>query len=387
MTISETDKIATIRRLYADDARDMPPARTLDDIPAFYECITAEWLTAVVRLRHPGATVTGFRLGERDSGTTNRRRIHLEYAGDDAARGYPASFFCKAAQDLPNRITMSAGSAMGETQFYREIRPILDVEAPVAYFSACDPESYRAIIVMADIAGSAEFCAYRTPVSRARAESQVALLARLHGAFYDGRGDRALLRGMDSFPDRFHRIDRFHGLADACGRGLIAAAEVMPRSLIARADAVWPLTLQAIDRLNAAPQTLTHGDVHLGNWYVLPGDNMGLADFQNLTTSHWSRDLAYTLATGLTIDDRRAWERDLIALYLDRMRESGGCAESFADAWRGYRRQMLSVLAWWTVTLTPAPTMAQDMQSRETTLCFLERIGQAIEDLETLDSF
>jgi hypothetical protein len=48
---------------------------------------------------------------------------------------------------------------------------------------------------------------------------------------------------------------------------------------------------------------------------------------------------------------------------------------------------MLSALAWWTVTLTPSPTMAQDMQTKETALCFLGRIGNAIEDLQTLDSF
>jgi aminoglycoside phosphotransferase (APT) family kinase protein len=145
--------------------------------------------------------------------------------------------------------------------------------------------------------------------------------------------------------------------------------------------------MRSIEQLRTLPQMLTHGDVHLGNWYVRPDETMGLSDFQNVTRGHWSRDVAYTIATSLSIADRRAWERGLIALYIDLLGQNCGHKEDFAESWTNYRQQMLSVLAYWTVTLTPSPSMAQDMQSTETTLCFLERIGQAMEDLQTLDSF
>jgi hypothetical protein len=250
-----------------------------------------------------------------------------------------------------------------------------------------DPTSFRAIIVLEDMAHDVEFCSYRTPVSRGRIESQIALLAILHGRFYESpelKGDLAVL---DRFPERFRRMADYHGLADACDRGLIAGQPVIPASLIRRRAEVWPLTMQSIDNLLTLPQMLTHGDVHLGNWYVRPDETMGLSDFQNVTRGHWSRDVAYTLATSLSVDDRRAWERDLVAFYIDLLAQSGGRKENFEQSWTNYRQQMLSVLAYWTVTLTPSPSMAQDMQLPETTLCFLERIGQAIEDLGSLDSF
>jgi hypothetical protein len=386
-TTCETGKLDRIKREYERDVTERPLARTLDDVPAFYDCITPEWLTQVVRQRHPDVTVTGFTLGERDSGTTNRRRIFLEYSVDDQERGYPRSLFCKAAQELANRITMSVGSAVGEVRFYNQIRPCLSIDAPLSYFAKVDENSFKAIIVLEDMVQDVEFCSSATPVSRSRAESQMAVLAKLHGRFYQSPELTGEWSALDHFPDRFQRMADYHGLAEACDRGLIAAQSVMPASLFARRAEVWPLTMRSIEQLRTLPQMLTHGDVHLGNWYVRPDETMGLSDFQNVTRGHWSRDVAYTIATSLSIADRRAWERGLIALYIDLLGQNCGHKEDFAESWTNYRQQMLSVLAYWTVTLTPSPSMAQDMQSTETTLCFLERIGQAMEDLQTLDSF
>lgn len=387
MVVSESEKLERIKAEFDRDLADMPRATTLDDVPAFYECITPEWLTAVVRLRHPNATVAGYRLGERDSGTTNRRRIFLEYASADEGKGYPKSFFCKAAQDLPNRITMSSGSAVGETDFYNEIRPGLPIEAPVAYFAKVAKPSYRAIIVLEDLADTVEFCSYQTPMSRARAESQMELLAKMHGKWYESEDLKSGRSSLEPFASRFRRLDEYHGLQDACDRGLLAAEAVVPPSLLARRDEVWPKTLRAVEIQMQGPQTINHGDVHLGNWYVRGQSQMGLADFQNVTSGHWARDLAYTISTALETEDRRAWERDLLQMYLALLAENGGAKEPFDETWKLYRQHMLSVLAYWTVTLTPSPTMAQDMQTKETTLCFLERIGRAIDDLETLDAF
>lgn len=58
MSIHDQGTLEIIKREYERDLAEMPLARTLDDVPAFYECITPEWLTAVVRTQHPEATVT-----------------------------------------------------------------------------------------------------------------------------------------------------------------------------------------------------------------------------------------------------------------------------------------------------------------------------------------
>jgi hypothetical protein len=48
------------------------------------------------------------------------------------------------------------------------------------------------------------------------------------------------------------------------------------------------------------------------------------------------RDLAYSLSTALETEDRRAWKRDLIALYLDGPRSKGVPPTCLDDAWTRY---------------------------------------------------
>jgi aminoglycoside phosphotransferase (APT) family kinase protein len=42
--------------------------------------------------------------------------------------------------------------------------------------------------------------------------------------------------------------------------------------------------------------------MHLGNWHFTGGGAMGLCDWQCISVGHWSRDLAYALASTLTVD-------------------------------------------------------------------------------------
>ncbi|MET0661127.1 MAG: hypothetical protein ABW110_23560, partial [Steroidobacteraceae bacterium] len=115
-----------------------------------------------------------------------------------------------------------------------------------------------------------------------------------------------------------------------------------------------------------------------------PNERMGLGDWQCCARGHWSRDLAYTIVTACTVEQRREWERDLIAYYVDQMHARGAASVTFEEAWDNYRQQMSSVLAWWTVTLCPPPGLP-DMQPRDITLEFIRRIATAMDDLDTLE--
>jgi hypothetical protein len=134
------------------------------------------------------------------------------------------------------------------------------------------------------------------------------------------------------------------------------------------------------------PNTLAHNDVHLKNWYVLPNNVMGLSDWQCCGRGHWGRDVAYTIATALTVEDRREWERELVAYYVEKLTEAGVKGVTFEEAWLHYRKQLLSALTWWTITLRPAEGMP-DMQPLDITLEFIRRISTAMDDVGTLDLF
>jgi hypothetical protein len=113
---------------------------------------------------------------------------------------------------------------------------------------------------------------------------------------------------------------------------------------------------------------------------------MGLSDWQCAVRGHWSRDVAYAVSCALTVEDRRAWEDDLLAFYCEALRAEGGPRLDRDEAHLAYRRQMVTAMTWWTITINPAPGMP-DMQPLDATKEFLKRIGTAMDDLSSLDAF
>lgn len=377
------DKFQRIKEIFAHEQVEKPIARNYGDIPVSYEAITPEWMTAILCRDTPGAEVTAVRLGEVDSGTSNRRRIHVEYNEAGKTAGLPRSVFCKATHDLANRILLSTAGTRSETRFFNEIRPTLDIDAPEAYFAGYDPESWASIIVLKDIAGEVRFCSHKTAMDETLARSQMDLLGKLHGRFYESPRFANEFADMIVFRDRFHLLCERNGFQKCCEDGVTAAKDFIPARLFAREAEIWPATVRAVDRHKGLPETLTHNDVHLKNWYIR-GRGMGLGDWQVSCRGHWSRDLAYAIATALKPEQRRVMERGLITYYLDRLHAAGGPKVTFGEAWDHYREQMLSALAWWTMTLTPAGDMPH-MQPYDTTVEFIHRLAVAIDDLDSLD--
>jgi hypothetical protein len=356
-----------------------------EELPQRFEDLTPEWLTAVLCAGHPGARVESFRIVASDAGSSNRARLVLEYNGAGRDAGLPEALFCKASQDLANRIVLGvSGGAHVESTFYNHIRPHLTIEAPRGWFAHYDPVSFNSIILLGDLSGSVtEFCSHRTRMTRERVESQVRLLARVHGDCHARPELRAAMTTLATWPEYFTATGAF-GIRDGSNAGFLAAEAVIPPAVFKRHAQIWDATVASVDAHRQLPPTLAHGDVHLKNWYVAGSGEMGLSDWQCASRGHWSRDLAYTVATALTVEDRRAWERELIALYLDQLARTGGAALDFDTAFRHYRQQLLSALTWWTITMSPAPGLP-DMQPRDITLEFIRRITTAIDDLGSLD--
>lgn len=381
--------ITTIEELTAAFCRERDratPPRSADDIPFTYEAITPEWLSDVLCAAHPGARVVAHRLDTADDGNSNRRRIFIDYndAGRDA--GLPDRVFCKASQGLANRISLGlCGAVAAEVNFYRHVRPLLTIEAPRAYHAAFDPETFNSIIVMADLGDAVSFCTHTTEFTRARAEAQLRLLASFHGRFLDSPELDTRLGMLNTWPAFFGKLD-YPAYEQACDQGFGRAHEVVPPRLFARRREIWPATRLSVQRHQELPHTLTHGDDHQRNWYITATGEMGLHDWQAVTRSHWSRDVVYALTTALTIEHRRAWERELLAYYFEHLQQAAGRTLSFDGMFDCYRQQLMSVLAFWTVTLNPAPGMP-DMQPQDSTLEFIRRIATAIDDLDVLDAF
>jgi hypothetical protein len=365
-----------------------PKARRFDDVPCTPYAVTPEWLTAVLCGKVPGAVVTQVEVKAASAGTHERHRLKVSYNGEGRRAGLPVSIFTKS---LPSIVTRMIGGFNGtarvEGSFFTQIRPQLEIEAPLCYHSAYDRRTFAAIHLLEDLVAtkSATFCNHKTYVTRAMADDMIDLLASLHGRFY---GDPTLAeryRWLASYSRWFSIGAAKMGTEYYTRKAFDAAAHVIPAGVMTRRDDVWPATMRALALHDSEPQGLIHSDVHIGNWYRTGAGQMGLCDWQCLSRGHWSRDFAYAVTASLTPDNRRSWERELLARYIERFAEKTGITPDFDLSFLRYRQQIVHALAMWTITLCHSPLLP-NMQPEDTTLTMIERMTTAMADLDALDS-
>lgn len=377
--------IEKLKVAYDREQENAKPPKKAGDFPLSYGAITDEWLTDVICRGIPGARVSSHRLGPEDEGNTSRRLIHLEYNQAGKRAGLPPAVFCKATHQFESRVSVGiSGGVHSEVVFYRDLRPLLDIEAPQAVWADYDPETINSMIMLNPLDEKTEFCTLDTQMTDERLYGQMNLLAKLHGRFYENQDAEEALKDLPTWPEFFEKTKLFN-IEKLCAAGFQAAKEVIPPRVFERAEEIWPATLASVEMHNDLPTVLTHGDVHLRNWYISVEGNMGLTDWQCASKGHWGRDLCYAITTATNVEKRREMEKSLIEYYLKRLGECGGPAVEFDEAWKYYRQQLFGALAWWTVTMPSEELPA--MQPVESTLELIRRITHAIEDTDALSSF
>lgn len=359
--------------------------------------LTPELLSSVLAERHPGVRVDDLRVvstascGDGHASTADRVALELEFApGRDA--GVPRRVLLKTMLLRPH-----APEAMyrNEVRFYRDVRPELEIEAPRAFGSAFDPETARFGIVMEDLAlRGARFPNVETTTTEAEIRGVLATLAALHAHFWESPRFETNLAWLAT-PLSGGMYPVFHGyglafLRDQLDKHPWKSELLAPlgRSLEQLWQDLW--ALQAV--LASGPQTLLHGDPHLGNTYLLPtgaGDTPigaggapagagGLLDWQLMVRGRWSHDVSYLLVTGLAPALRRAHERELLDFYLDSLHSHGVAdAPTRAEAFGLYRRSVVwgLVIGW---LITPPENYGEPI-----TRANIERIVTAAVDLES----
>ncbi|MGK0259478.1 MAG: aminoglycoside phosphotransferase (APT) family kinase protein [Candidatus Azotimanducaceae bacterium] len=352
------------------------------EVPWHGEAVGADWLTAIVADKSAEARVLEVRVVRGDDGSSARRILDLTWNEVGLALGLPTRLFTKSTPTLPMRI--SAGKAApSEGRFLTELRPALAIEAPYCLCTLRDPRSGRSFHLMEDLTTTrgATFCSADSDIDRGQAEQIIDSLATLHGTFLAPSRD-VDFGWLRTYEDFFHAAAR-NGIQQGHDRAMELAADVIPSSVTAHKDRIWPAAEASLAMHESQPRTVIHSDVHLGNWYITDQGRMGLSDWARVCRGHWARDLAYALMTTVTIEDRRTWERELIERYCAQLSEHVAETITFATAWEGYRRQAAVALLMWTPTLCPPPTLP-DMQPEATSRLMIERITTAMDDLDVL---
>jgi hypothetical protein len=66
----------------------------------------------------------------------------------------------------------------------------------------------------------------------------------------------------------------------------------------------------------------------------------------------WARDLAYTIGTHPTVENRRKWEEEGLEYYLEQLEKHGGPKMEKDEAWFEIDVAQFTTYAYWSSTLT-----------------------------------
>lgn len=384
MPESSTWKFRTRTRFSAHSIWDNltnPDVTGADDVPWRAEAVTPEWLTAHLCRDHPDARVESVEVrGDHERGSTVHRWLTVGHNKAGTAAGLPTALFAKSTPTVLTRLASGGHVVAQERLFYSVARDLLDIETPSLLASAIDRTTGRSIQLFDDLSVSkgTTFFTRETVVDRGVADQMADTLAGYHSVFWDSPLLETDLGSLAQH-GKFLAVGERIGMRRAHDEAMEKAKDVMPAAVFDRRDDIWPHAVAATE-YHKGPRTLLHGDVHLGNWYRNADGRVGLADWQNTSIGSWVFDFAYAVSTTLAVEDRRAWERELLERYVAAV----GHGLTVDAAWPMYRRALTIPLLLWTPTLVPSPVFP-DMQSEEMSMLMITRITTAIDDLGTLD--
>lgn len=342
--------------------------------------VDARWLTSVLARGTPGARILTVMDRGGSAGTTDRRRLELSWNDSGVEAGLPAHVFVKATSPSARNRAMVAALRMAATEvrFYEQVRPGLADVAPRAHYASAG-HGGRFLLVLDDLLQQGA-----TPImpgmecTLEHARGVIDALARLHAAYWRSprlAGDLAWAVPMAGRPgfallaNQFRRVRRTF-LAQAEARNVSPRARRMLR-LVGDND------MELYRSWSAGPQTLVHGDSHVGNTYALPDGRAGLLDWQVVFSTRGIREISYFVAGGLDRDLRRAHEKDLIQRYLDGLAAAGvPDPPSHEQAWDDYRFFVHD--AWDSVALT---MLWSGLHAPEALAVAYERVSACVEDL------
>ncbi|HXO78464.1 MAG TPA: phosphotransferase [Mycobacterium sp.] len=341
-------------------------------IPAGWDEITPAWMTDAVRRHHPDAVVSDVEVVLRDDGTNRRARLGLSYS---AGTG-PATVFAKAVDPAHAELVALTSGLFHEPRLFNA-GVVLPLDHPVVYTAIIDEDASDFLMIMEDVvARGADPRDSTRPMTVDQVASGVRGLAKLHSEYW---GDRITSDPALSWVEPFVA---FAGLEYA---PLEIAYERLGDSVPTEIPAMTGTDLfvdiwaRYIGTLTEAPQTLLHGDPHIGNTYVLPDDTVGFLDWQMVRRGNFALDLGYFLQGALTIDDRRRSERDLIEEYRGALSLPADEMPSADEVWLRYRASVAHGLAIWMATLSGGDAW----QGAEICLALAQRYAAAFVDLDT----
>ena len=290
---------------------------------------------------HADADVRGFAVRPIGAGNVSDTvQVELDFAGPTGA---PSSVVCKFRCSEPQAHAhgVGSGSYFREVHSYRAIREMGGgaCRVPHAYWIAGGAENVN--LVLEDLTGRARSGDQVAGCSATDAAAVVTQLARLHRATFPITREEAPAWGLTM-------AGSAHYWSAAIDRAIPVIRQHSGADL---SEAEWTVLFGAREvahdwySLPMPRGALTHGDPRVDN--ILFNDRPDaveavIIDWQMTGWRNPMHDIGYFLSGSISIDDRRAHERVLLALYADVLGRERGYADAVIE--QDYRVQLLSGL-------------------------------------------
>lgn len=307
-------------------------------IPSGPDDITSSWVAAVTGWSIDDISVAQIGVGVGVSSALYRATL--------SGAGCPESVVVKLQALAPEAIQTAAalGLYRREVNFFEELRAESPIRVPECHHSEIDDDGAAFVIVMEDFGGN-RLLDQVEGMELADLERAVEQLADWHATWWnkvDGFADRwlAVPLGTPVYPAVLPGLfaEGWEKLAAEAPHVLEPFAEIGPKF----GDALGGL----LQQLDAAPNTLLHGDYRADNLMFDAEGNVLLLDFQILGTGSAVYDLAYLITQSPDAALASEHEQRLFEMWKTRLIDLGVPTEDLARAWDDYRTAALVCLVY-----------------------------------------
>ena len=316
-------------------------------LPDSVDQLTAELLTSLLQRHYPQAIVESFsaiqvlKYGDGMVSTAARAVLKLHYK-DNSGAGLPTQVILKLAYDLEQ---LPWPLYANEVRFYNVLRPEMLLELPMTLGAAYDHQSHRFLLLIEDLTvRGATFPNVLRTNTLEEVKTILRVLADLHAQYWQSPRFSTDLADLETHVTGV--------LNDFMTGPVINSIDYEISINPFKKELMYKLNMtseqmrdgmMAMQKHQATlPQTLLHGDTHIGNTYILEDGSAGLLDFQLAVRGYCMHDVNYLITTALPIHQRREHEQMLLKYYLSQLAvKATFTAPSFHEAWQEYKRTLI----------------------------------------------
>lgn len=314
-----------------------PMPETVDDL-------TVEWLQDKLSGQLNGAVIEGFEptiIGVGEGFMGQLARVTLNYEGDPTDA--PASLITKFAAARQDTRDMAADMNLYQREigFYRDVGSDVGISIAECYYMEYHEDTNHFVLLLEDLAPG-EPTDQVIGADRETSRAVIENIAKLHAKWWNS--DRLLELDWAKWVVNEMSMEQALEMFNVSMKEVEETGKFDEYPEIKRLMPMLPPLLK-FDPEPPLPFTLGHGDLRADN-IIKPSANGGrfaVIDWQLCGIEDPVRDIVYWMVMSLSIEERRATEKELLKLYHDRLLEYGVKGFSFSKFMNAYRTNLVVV--------------------------------------------